>query len=106
MTGCDPSAVRRRFVRRRNARETDLRSYGEFGGGLVPELADRAVLIDRVILVRDDLDGRDPGQGHRQGDDPGAQAGAASCETGVRGSSLDHRLSTLAEITGGGKGGA
>lgn len=85
MTGCDPFAVRRRFVRRRNARETDLRGYGEFGGGLVPELADRAVLIDRVILVTDDLGYRGPGQGHRQDDDPGAPAGAASYETGVRG---------------------
>ena len=104
MSGCDPSAVRRRFVRRRGARETDLRGYGEFGGGLVPELADRAVLIDRVILVTDDLGDRGPRQGQRQDDDPGAPSGAASQETRGCGSSFCHPFSTLAEIGRGGKG--
>lgn len=59
---------------------------------MVPEFADRAVLIGCVVFVTDDLGDRGPGQGHRQHDDPGAPAGAAACETGVRGSSLGHRL--------------
>ncbi len=62
MIGCDPSVVSR-FDRLRNVRASDLQGFGRFGGGLVSELADRAVLIDGVILVADDLGDRGPGQG-------------------------------------------
>ena len=96
MTGCDPSAVDSLLERLRNLRRSDLCGSGQFGGRLVPELADGAVLIDCVLLVADDCDGRCAGQHQRQDDDPGVRGGAASYESRVRGS-LSHPLSTLAE---------
>lgn len=102
MTGCDPPAVHRRFEGRRNARESDLRGCGEFGGGLVPELADRAILVDCMLLVTEDLGDRDASQRDRQGDDPGAPPGPTACEARMHGSS--HWLSTLAEFARGDKG--
>ena len=104
MNGCDPSAVDSLLDRLRNVRESDLQGSGQFGGRLVPELADRAVLVGCVLLVADGRGGRGAGQRKRQDDDPGTPAGAASSEPRVDGSSLDHRLSTLAEIAGGRKG--
>ena len=97
MTGCDPSAVDGLLERLRNVRESDLQGSGQFGGRLVPELADRAVLVGCVLLVADGRDGRGAGQHQRQGDDPGTPAGATSREPRVHGFSLDHLLSTLAE---------
>ena len=98
MTGCDPSAVDSLHERLRNVRQSDLRRSGEFGGRLVPELADRAVLVGSVLLVADGRDGCSTGQQQRQDDAPGAPAKATSGEPCVQEFSLGHRLSTLAEI--------
>ena len=97
MTGCDPSAVDGMLERLRNVRGSDLQGSGRFGGRMVPELADRAVLVRCVLLVADGRNRRSTGQHQRQEDDPGAPAGATSCEPRVHGSSLGHQLSTLAE---------
>ena len=97
MTGCDPPAVDGLLKRLRHVRESDLQESGRFGSWLVPELADRAVLVGCVLFVADGRDGRGAGQHQRQGDDPGAPAGAASREPRVHGLSLGHPLSTLAE---------
>ena len=105
MTGCDPSAVDGMLDRLGNVREPDLQGAGRFGCRLMPELADRAVLVRRVLLVADGRDRRGAGQHERQEDDPGAPAGAASCEPRVHGSSLGHPLSTLAENRPGRQGG-
>ena len=105
MIRCDPDAVVSRLHLLRNVRPSNLQGFGRFSGGLMPELADGAVLVDCVILVTDDLGDRGPGQGQRQDDDPGAPRGAASQQTRGCGSSFGHPLSTLAEIGRGGKGG-
>ena len=104
MTGCNPPAVDGLLERLRHVRESDLQGSGRFSGWLVPELADRAVLVGCVLLVADGRDGRGAGQHQRQSDDPGAPAGAPPREPRVHGFSLDHPLSTLAEIAGRRKG--
>ena len=96
MTGCDPSAVDSLLERLRNVRRSNLCGSGQFGGRLVPELADGAVLIDCVLLVADGRGERGAGQRQRQNDGPGVPAGAASYESRLRGS-LSHPLLTLAE---------
>ena len=96
MTGFDPSAADGLLERLRNVRESDMHGSGQFDGRLVPELADRAVLVDCVLLVADGRGERGAGQRQRKDDDPGAPAGATSYETRVR-RSLGHPLSTLAE---------
>ncbi len=103
MTGCDPSAGDDRFERLRNVRESDLQEPGRFGSRLVPELADRAVLVGCVLLVADGRYGRGAGQHQRQEDDPGAPTGTTCLEPRVHGFSLGHPLSTLAEIARDGK---
>ena len=90
MTGRDPFAVGRLFQRLRNIGESDLQRAGEFGGGLVSELADRAMLIGRVLLVTEDLCGGCTGHRHHQDDDPCAPATATPCEPRVQVSSPDH----------------
>ena len=102
MTGCDPAAVVSRFDRLGNVGKPDLQECGRCGGGLVPELADRAVLVGRVLLVADGRNDRDAGQRDRQGDDPGAPPSAMACDARVHESG--HWLSTLAEIARGDKG--
>ena len=97
MTGCDPTAGDDPFERLRDVRESDLQGSGRFGGGLVPELADRAVLVRCVFFVADGLCGRGAGQHQRQEDDPGAPTGTACSEPRVDGISLGHEFSTLAE---------
>ena len=77
MTRCGQAAVVSRFARPRNVRFSDLHGCGRFGGGLVPELADRAVLADFVFFVTDGLGDRDAGQQRRQDENPGAPAVAA-----------------------------
>ena len=104
MTGWDPSAVVSLLQRPRNVRETDLQGPGEFGGGLVPELAGHAVVAGCVLLV---ADGRgDCGTGGRQcqDDDPDAPTGAASREPGVHESSTRHHSANLAQMVPGPKG--
>ena len=65
MTGCDPTARDDPFKRPRDVRESDLQGSGRFGGRLVPELADRAVLVRCVVFVADGLCGRGAGQHQR-----------------------------------------
>ena len=103
MAGCDPSAGDDLFERLRNVRESDLQEPGRFGSRLVPELADRAVLVGCVLLVADGRYGRGAGQHQRQEDDPGAPTGTTCREPGVHGFCLGHPLSTLAEIARDGK---
>ena len=91
MTGRDPCAVGSLLERLRNIGETDLQRAGGLGGRLVPEQADRAMLIGRVLLVTEDLGGGGTGHRHRQDDDPGAPAGAASYEPPAHGSPVGHR---------------
>ena len=93
MTGRGPSAVVSRLARLRHVRESDLHGCGRFGGGLVPELADCAVLVDCVFFVTDDLSERDAGERNRQGDDPGTPARAPRYEPRMHGSALDHQKS-------------
>ena len=62
MSGCDPSAVASPLERRRNVRDSNLQGAGQFGGGLVSELADRAVLVGGVLLVADGRGGCSTGQ--------------------------------------------
>ena len=104
MSGYDPSAVDRLLERLRNVRESDLQRSGEFGGRLVSELADRAVLIGCVLLVVDGRGGCGTGQRQRQEGDPGAPAKAASSEPCVYGSSFDHHLRRWQRLHRGGKG--
>ena len=104
MTGCDPSAVVSRHDPFRNVRVADVQECGRFGGGLVPELADGAVLVDAVFFVPGGLGDRGTGEQHRQGDDPVVPAGASSCEPCMHGSSLERQPRNLAEIARGGKG--
>ena len=93
MTGRDPCAVGSLFEPLRNVGESYLQRAGEFGGRLVPELADRAMLIGFVLLVTEDLGGGGAGHRHHQDDDPCAPATAARCELRVHASSLGHPLS-------------
>lgn len=104
MTVFDPSAVDSLLEWLRNVRESELQGPGQLGGRQVPKLADRAVLVGRVLLVADGRGSHGAGQRYRQEDDPGARAGATCCEPRVHGSSLGHQLSTLAEIPRGCKG--
>ncbi len=104
MTGCDPSAVASPLKPRRNVREIDPQGSGQFGGGLVPELAGHAVVFGCVLLVADGRCDCGAGQRQRQDDDPDAPAGAKSCEPGVLGSSSSHHPLRLAEIAPGLKG--
>ena len=92
MTGLDPLAVGSRFERLRNIGEANRRRAGEFGGRLVSELADRAMLIGCVLLVTEDLGGGGAGHRHHQDNDPCTPATATPCELRVRASSPDHRL--------------
>ncbi len=92
MTERDPSAVGSLFKRLRNISESELQRVGEFGGRLVSELADRAMLIGCVLLVTEDLGGGGTGHRHHQDDDPCAPATATPCEPRVRASSLGHRF--------------
>jgi len=97
MTGCDPAAGDDPFERLRDVRESDLQGSGRFGGRLVPELADCAVLLRCVVFVADGLCGRGAGQHQRQEDDPGAPTGTTCSEPRGHGTSLGHELPTLAE---------
>ena len=92
MTGRGPFAVGSRRERLRNIGESNLQRAGKLGGRLVSELADRATLVGRVLSVTEDLCGGGTGHRHRQDDDPGAPAGAASCGPRVHGSSVGHRF--------------
>ena len=96
MTGCDPSAVASVLQRRRNVRETDLQGSGEFGGGLVPELAGHAVVAGCVLLMAGGRGDCGTGDCQCQDDDPGAPNGATSCGPGVHGSSTRHHPPSLA----------
>ena len=91
MTGCDPSAVDGRPEWFRNVGESDLQGSGQPGGGLVAELARRAVLLGRVLLVADGGGGRGAGQRQRQREDPSVPAWATSCRPRVHGLSLGHQ---------------
>ena len=62
----DPFAVGSRLKRLRNIGESDQQRAGEVGGRLVPELADRAMLIGCVLLVTEDLGGGPAGHRHHQ----------------------------------------
>ena len=93
MTERDPFAAGSLFEQLRNIGKSGLQRAGEFGGGLVSELADRAMLIGCVLLVTEDLGGGAAGHRHHQDDDPCAPATATSCEPRVRVSSLGHRFS-------------
>ena len=77
VTRCGQAAVVNRLARPRNVRVSDLHGCGRFGGGLMPELADRTVLVDFVFFVTDGLGDRDAGQQRRQDENPGAPAVAA-----------------------------
>ncbi len=104
MTGCDPSAVASLLERRRNVRESDLQGSGQFGGGLVPELAGHAVVPGCVLLVADGRGDCGAGQRQRQDDDPGAPAETTSGGSGVHGSSTRHHSPNLAQMAPGPKG--
>ena len=90
MTGRDPSAVGSLFKRLRNIGESYLQRAGEFGGMLMSELADRAMLIGFVLLVTEDLGGSGTGHRRHQDYDPCAPATAKPCEPRMHVSSLDH----------------
>ncbi len=92
MTGRDPFAVGSLFERSRDIGESDRQRAGEFGGRLVSELADRAMLIGYVLLVTEDLGGGGAGHRHHQDYDPGAPVKAAPCELRVCAFSPDHRF--------------
>ena len=77
MTRRCQAAVVNRLARLRNVCASDVNGCGQFGGGMVPELADRAVLVDFVFFVTDGLGDRGTGQQYRQDEDPGAPAVAA-----------------------------
>ena len=103
MTGRDPLAVGSLLEQLRNIGESGLQRAGEFGGRLVPELADRALLIGCVLLVTEDLGGGGAGHRHHQDDDPCAPATAMQCEHGARAPSQGHPIS-LAQIVPRGAG--
>ena len=90
MTERDPFAVGSRFERLRNIGESCLQRAGEFGGRLVAELADRAMLIGCVLLVAEDLGGGGTAHRRRQDDNPCAPATATPCESRVHTSALEH----------------
>ena len=90
MTGRHPFAVGSQFKRLRHIGESNRRRAGEFGGRLVSELADRALLIGCVLLVTEDLGGAGASHRHHQDDDPCAPATATPCEFQVCASSPDH----------------
>ena len=90
MSGRDPFTVGSLFKRLRNIGESDPQRAAEFGGRLVSELADRAILIGFVLLVTEDLGGGGTGHRHHQDYDPCAPATATLCELRVHVSSLDH----------------
>ena len=92
MTGRDPCAAGSLFERLRNIGESDMQRAGEVGGGLLSELADRAMLIGLVLLVTEDLGSGGTGHRHRQDDDPCAPATATPCEPRVRASSMNHQF--------------
>ena len=92
MTGRDPLAVGSLLEQLRNIGESSLQRAGEFGGRLVPELADRALLIGCVLLVTEDLGGGGAGHRHHQDDAACAPAAATQCEPRGRASSPDHRF--------------
>ena len=93
VTGRDPCAVESLFKRLRNIGESDRQRAGGFGGRLVSELADRAMLIGCVLLVTEDLGGGGTGHRHHQDNDPGAPVQATRCDLRVCASSPDHRFS-------------
>ena len=93
MTGHDPFAVGSLLKRLRTSGESDLQRAGEFGGRLVSELADRAMLIGYVLLVTEELGGGAAGHRHHQDEDPRARVKAARCELRVCASPPDHRFS-------------
>ena len=70
MTGRNPFAVGSLLKRLRNIGDSDLQRAGEFGGRLLSELADRAMLIGCVLLVTEDLGGGGTGHRHHEDDDP------------------------------------
>ena len=90
MTERDPFAVGSRFERLRNIDESYLQRAGEFGGRLVSELADRAMLIGCVLVVTEDLGGGGTAHRCRQDDNPRAPATATRCQSRVRTSALEH----------------
>ena len=92
MTERDPCAVGSQFKPLRNIGDSELQRAGEFGGRLVSELADRAILIGCVLLVTEDLGGGGTGHRHRQDDAPCAPATTTQREPRGRASSPDHRF--------------
>ena len=92
MTGRVPFAVGSLLKRLRDVGQSDRQRAGEFGGRLVSELADRAMLVGCVLLVTEDLGGGGAGHRHRQDDDPRAPAEATRWELRVCASSPDHRF--------------
>ena len=90
MTGRDPFAAGSLFERLRNIGESDMQRAGEFGGGLLSELADRAMLIGLVLLVTEDLGGSGAGDRSRQDHDPCAPGTAKLCKRRMHVSSLEH----------------
>ncbi|MCY4097053.1 MAG: hypothetical protein OXF40_02160 [Rhodospirillales bacterium] len=93
MTGRDPIAVGSLLKPLRNIGESELQRAGEFGGRLVSELADGAMLIGCVLPVTEDLGGGGTGHRHRQDYDPCSPVKAAPCELRACASSPDHRFS-------------
>ena len=91
MTGCDPSAVDGRPEWFRNVGESDLQGSGQPGGGLVAELADRAAVLGRVLLVADGGGGRGAGQRQHQREDPSVPTWATSCRPRMHGLSPGHQ---------------
>lgn len=89
-TGRDPIAVGSLLKQLRKIGEFNLQPAGEFSGRLVSELADRAMLISRVLLVTEELGTDGTGQRQHQDDAPCAPAAATTCEPRVRTTLLDH----------------
>ncbi len=93
VTGRDPFAAGSPLKRLRNVGEFDLQRVRKFGGRLVSELADRAMLLGCVLLVTEDRGGGGGGHRHHQDNDPCAPVKATPCELRVCASSPDHRSS-------------
>ena len=91
MTGRDPSAVDGRLEWFRNVGESDLQGSGQPGGGLVAELADRAVVLGCVLLVADGGGGRGADQRQHQREDPSVSTWATSRRPRMHGLSLGHQ---------------
>lgn len=91
MTGRDPSALDGRLKWFRNVGESDLQGSGQPGGGLVAELADRAVVLGCVLLVADRGDGRGAGQRQHQREDPSVPTWATPCRPRMHGLSPGHQ---------------